>query len=121
MRTGNIEINGVTYPLCFSASILVALEEQGQDISDVLGADKLAVSNLLKLLASMIEAGIKYQRLTGTCDVEPLTYEDVCLLLGPEDFQRVLKAVTETITAGQKRTVEAVEPKDRKNAKATQG
>lgn len=119
MRLGSISINGTEYPLCFSASILVSLEERGEDVSDILKGDNMSLTNIFRLLSQMIEAGVKYKRLTGGCDLEPLTFEEITVLLAPEDFPKVMEAVNNTIASGQKRTVEAAPPKNSKNVGAT--
>lgn len=121
MRLGNITINGTDYPLCFSVSILVGLEERGENVSDILGGKDMTVTRAFHLLADMIDAGIKYKRLTDSCELTAPTFDELTALVGPDEFSDVFKAINGAIADGQKRTVEAEPPKDRKNVKATRG
>lgn len=131
MRTGKVTINGTEYPLCFSTRVLVTLEERGKSegkssdevMAEIMGgADGgISVEKSFWLLAAMIDAGVRYKKLNGGCDVEAPSADDLIDTVDPEDYGSIFAEMAAAVTGGQERTVEAVPPKDRKNGDATPG
>lgn len=131
MRTGKVTINGIEYPLCFSTRVLVTLEERGRAegkssdevMAEIMGGADGGVSVMKSfwLLAAMIDAGVRYQRLNGGCDLTAPTADDLIDTVDPEDYGAIFAAMAAAVTGGQERTVEAKPPKNSKNAGATSG
>lgn len=127
MRCSKIEIDGAVYPLCFSTRVIVALEERGRIegkdapavLAGITGAENVSITEAFWLLAQMIDAGIRYKRLDGVCELEPPGTDELIDRLGPGDLERVFLAINAAVTGGSARNVEAEPPKDRKNTGAT--
>lgn len=133
MRTGKVTINGIEYPLCFSTRVLVTLEERGKSegkssdevMAEIMGGADGGVSVMKSfwLLGAMIDAGVRYQRLNGGCDITAPSADDLIDTVDPEDYGSIFADMAAAVTGGHERTVEAVEPKNSKtkNADATLG
>lgn len=128
-RTGYITINGTQYPMCFSTRVLVALEERGkaegktvdETLQELVGGKEngVSISASFWLLSTMIDAGIRHEKLNGACDLTAPTYDELLDLVSPDEYGTMFTSISDTISGGQERTVEAEAPKDRKNAAAT--
>lgn len=131
MRTGKVTINGIEYPLCFSTRVLVTLEERGRAegkssdevMAEIMGGADGGISVLksMWLLAAMIDAGVRYKRLNGGCEITAPSADDLIDTVDPEDYGPIFADMAAAVTGGQERTVEAVPPKNSKNADATLG
>ena len=131
MRTGKVTINETEYPLCFSTRVLVTLEERGRTegktsdevMAEIMGGAEggISVEKSFWLLAAMIDAGVRYKRLNGGCDLTAPAVDDLIDTVDPEDYGEIFAEMAAAVTGGQERTVEAEPPKDRKNGAATSG
>ena len=107
MRTREFEIAGRVFLLVMNNQVLEGMERQGINLQDI-GSDK-PVSNLLCLLHLMITGGRDYAALTGAGDYPEISAEHLAILTGPEDYGRILEAITEVATG--ERRVDATPPK----------
>lgn len=107
MRTREIDIGGSNYLLVMNNFVLEGMEKQGINLQDI-GSDK-PVSNLLCLLHLMIVGGRDYAALTKAGDYPEISAEHLAILTGPEDYGRILEAITEVATG--ERRVDATPPK----------
>lgn len=122
MRTGKITVNGLDYITCLSTRVLVALEERGGDadkeLARIMKSAKL--SDLFWLLAQMIDAGNRYAKLEGLENPGTLSLDDLMDTMGPDDYDGMTLAMTETVRAGTTPTVEAKPGKgSQKNAETS--
>lgn len=121
MKTTSIEINGKTYPLCFSLRVMRSCTERYRSIekidSAIASEDKLQnVYESVWIIAEMMKAGERYAKLNGLDAPEALS-EDVLLdIFDVRDTALLVEKIQETILAGKAAEVEA-EPE--KNAEAT--
>ena len=122
MRTGKITVNGLDYITCLSTRVLVALEGRGggadKELAPIVGSANL--SDLFWLLAQMIDAGNRYAKLEGLENPGTLSLDDLLDTMGPDDYEGMTTAMTETVRAGTTPTVEAKPGKgSQKNAETS--
>lgn len=121
MRTGEIEIGGVQYPLCFSLRVAQCCAERYGAMDAVAGAiagaaesgDTMGVlTECLWLLGEMLAAGRRYSALTGVETPEPPAGDALFDLWGLDDISMLRGKVFGTLAAGSRREVEAAPPKN---------
>lgn len=122
MRTAEFVLNGQSHLLCFSARMVRECTERYGDVANIdaaLSGDGVKpFDEAIWLLSSMMAAGDRYAKLMGIDNPPPLSVDGLLDLCDLQDFANLRGKIAETITSGQKTTVE-VEPG--KNAEATQG
>jgi hypothetical protein len=114
MKISYINLLGKDYPLCFSLSATEKLTEEFGSMEQMQSAIKdSSVKSICTILDVLLEAGQKYCKVAGIDCPPPLPCRagDVIDLSDPE----AVTAIFHAISAGNERTVEAVE----KNAVAT--
>ena len=121
-RITYIKIAGKQYPLNFSTRAAKKVAEKYGDITE-LGAmfqqDKVVdmLDEFVWLLSILIAEGAAYERIVnGNDSVQPLSYEDLEVVLGLSDIQDLQADIMCAVSAGRKTTIE-VEPE--KNEKTT--
>ena len=121
-RIVEFELVGKTYPLNFSVKVARQLDEEFggfEKLGEVMleGTGK-GLTAACALLHQMMEQGAAYQKLTKGKEIEIPNQEDLEVLIGLPDYNRVQEAVLSAAGIGSQPTVE-VEP-DEKNGKTTQ-
>ena len=115
---------GVERPLCLSTRVVCACGDRYGGLDGLFGVirgDNIShkLDAVTWLLAQMMDAGARYQRLMGAGDVPaPISQDDLLDMYGVDDIAPLVKAVYDTVASDQHRAVEADPPK---NAQATQG
>lgn len=121
MRKGEVEIAGVTYPLCFSLRVAQCCAERYGAMDAVADAitgaaasgDAMGVlTECLWLMGRMLEAGRRYGALTGAETPLPPAEADLFDLWGVDDIAMLQGKVFGTMAAGSRREVEALPPKN---------
>lgn len=120
MRTAKITIDGVEHTLCFSGRAMRACTERYGDISKINEAlnvksekDQVkAMDEAVWLLAIMMDAGARYEKLQGRETPAPLSYDDLYDLVDVPDLSSMRSKVIETINLGKAATIEALPGKD---------
>ena len=123
MRTGQVEVNGKTYLLCFSARVVRAcakrygnLEKLGDALT--VGTEVEVMDENFWLLAEMMAAGAKYAKEEKIENPEPLDLDRLYDLLDLNDILRMQEILMATIAKGNEREVET-EPEKGKNVETT--
>lgn len=120
MIVKQIVVGGKSYPVCFSARVLLALEVRGgdadQELSRILTSRKL--EDMFWLLHQMVDAGRRWADLEGEDHPGPLSLDALVDSMAVDELGSLFSAVTGTIAEDSKPTVEAVPGK---NAEATPG
>ena len=122
MRTARITLAGKEYPMCFSARVVRACSERYggiEHLDEKMNGDAVqSLDEAIWLLSQMMDAGVRYAKINGDESAEAPTADDLYDLFGMDDFAGLKDKIAETITNGNKTTVEAEAPK---NGKATPG
>lgn len=123
MRTATIHLAGKDRLLCFSTRVVRNCTERYGGIEHIGAAlsteDTVkALDESMWLLSQMLEAGARYARMNGMDNPEPLDADGLYDCCDISDFAGLRGKIIETISNGQKATVEAEAPK---NAGAAQG
>lgn len=109
MRTKEVEIAGETCMLTMSNKVLSDMEAAGIKLTD-LQAGSLGITDVFRLLASMIRAGARYAKKHLNRDYPVLSLDDLLEETGPEDYNMILETLSE-VMAG-KRAVDVLPPKN---------
>lgn len=112
IRTSKITLSGNTYLLVMTNRVLSRLEEMGISLEKL--GENMPITNTMKLLQLMIDAGARYAAREHLGEYPTITLEDLMDITGPEDYEPIQAAIAGCINAG--RTVDAVPAK---NAAAT--
>ena len=115
-------VNGIDYPLCMTVSVAEAFESRYGEIAKLTTAysGKSRVQTFKELiwqLARLIEGGCSYAALTSNSDLEPLSEEELGILIPLSRANEIAGLVVNSVADGFRREVET-EP-DRKNGNAT--
>ncbi len=123
MRQISVEINGVSYPLCYSVRVIKAgverygsMEAMSAAIFSADGAQSL--DERLWLLSQEMAAGARYAALSGLDAPEPLSVDDILDSAPGMQLGELLAAAINAVAAGSDTSIEAEPPKG-KNAGAT--
>lgn len=106
MRTGKIEIGGKPYIICFSSRVAVALEEKFGSIENAFSST--LTSDLMWMLATMIDAGDRYAKLEGIENTGKLTMDEILDKTGPEDYNKIFSFVLDAVKKGGETEIETV-------------
>ena len=117
MRIEKIKIDGEEYPVCYSAGVLQQMEER-------FGIDNpfnfKTTRDSIWVLHIMLKAAAGYYKLKGMDYKEPPTEEELATLMGPDDFNEMYLAISQTIKNGSTTKVQVEnEDDDSKNVTAT--
>lgn len=118
MRTGSVNLQGQTFPICLSTRVVMALEEKGLTLETVFQDESKQLTNVFFLLSKMLEAGYNWQRLNGEEPKKPPTLDDIIDTVGVDDYEPIINSIAETLH-GSQRNVEA-RPAKKKGVNATQ-
>ena len=121
MRTARLTLNGQDHLLCFSTRVVRSCTERYGDVANIdeaLSGDGVKpLDESIWLLAEMMAAGDRYAKMMGLDNPPPLTADDLLDACDLNDFIGLKRKIAETITSGQRTTVEVT---PQKNAEATQ-
>ena len=109
MRTGKFEFCGKTYLLVFSARVNTALEAEGISMSE-LEKGGMPVTNLMRLLYHMIDAGARYAKLSGIENPGTVSYDDLLDGMDLADMEKIPQMLAQVVSGERK--VEAEPPKN---------
>lgn len=117
MRIEKIKIDGEEYPVCYSAGVLQQMEERfGTDTP----FNFKTTRDSIWVLHIMLKAAAGYYKLKGMDYKEPPTEEELAILMGPDDFNEMYLAISQTIKNGSTTKVQVEnEDDDSKNVTAT--
>lgn len=121
MKMAEINLSGVTYPLCYSALVMMHIEDRGETVADAI--DKIvagSVNEKMFLLSEMLEAAYLYNTHIGVDSNKPPTGDFLPMVVGLEDFEAVNTAILKAITAGRTPTVEVEQAKKEEGATQAQ-
>ena len=121
MRIHPINLNGKTYLVTFSARVMLALEERGDDagteLDRILTEGKL--SDMFWLLSQMLDAGRRYAMSEELGDIpDPISLDQLLDTTDLADYQSLSAQVAQVIKADSTPSVESISAK---NAEATPG
>ena len=119
MRIHPVNLNGKTYLVTFSARVMLALEERGDDagteLDRILTEGKL--SDMFWLLSQMLDAGRRYAMSEELGDIpDPISLDQLLDTTDLADYQSLSAQVTQVIKAD---STPSVESSPAKNAEAT--
>lgn len=114
MRTAEISIGGKTCLIVMNNRVLSRMEESGLSLEHIGEGKK--VTNIMNLLAYMIEAGSRYAAREGLGEYPALTLEELLDLTDTEDYAAIQEAIAACV-AGD-RTVDSIPPKKAEAAPA---
>lgn len=119
MRIHPVNLNGKTYLVTFSARVMLALEERGDDagaeLDRILTEGKL--SDMFWLLSQMLDAGRRYAMSEELGDIpDPISLDQLLDTTDLADYQSLSAQVTQVIKADSTPSVESIPAK---NAEAT--
>lgn len=121
MRTAEITLNGVKYPMCFSLRVVRACNERYGGIENIEsalrdgGAGK-TMDEAIWLLHALIDGGVRHARASGEDAPDAPELDEMLDICGVSDFAGLKDRIMETMTAGSAPAV-AVEAES-KNAEA---
>lgn len=123
MRTAEITLNGVKYPMCFSMRVVRACNERYGGIENIESALKdggvaKTMDEAIWLLHTMIDGGVRYERVAGNDSPDAPTLDDMYDICGLEDFSSLREKISATIVGGS--TPSVTVESGLKNAEATQ-
>ena len=104
MRTAEITLNGVKYPMCFSMRVVRACNERYGGIENIESALK--------------DGGVRYERAAGNDAPDAPSLDDMYDICGLEDFSSLREKISATIVGGS--TPSVTVESGSKNAEATQ-
>lgn len=113
MRTKEVEIDGTTYLLTFSNSVLADMEEKGIKLSQI--SEDGSVSIMLKMLTLMINAGSEYAALKNLGEYPRIDEHHLGLVTDPVGIIELRDAMVDVMVGTT--NVKAEPPK---NASTTQ-
>ena len=119
MRIHPVNLNGKTYLVTFSARVMLALEERGDDagteLDRILTEGKL--SDMFWLLSQMLDAGRRYAMSEELGDIpDPISLDQLLDTTDLDDYQSLSAQVTQVIKVDSTPSVESIPAK---NAEAT--
>ena len=124
-RITEIELAGTSYPLNFSTRAAELFDERYGGLENIGSAISgsttgKTIKEVRWMLATLIGQGAAYRRIVDKVENPPcLTEEELAVVMGIQDIQKLKTTLLAAMSAGSEPTVE-VEP-DKKNADATQG
>ncbi len=123
MRTATIHIDGIDYPLCFSARVMKDCTDRHGEfgkIDEVLtkGTQSDVLDEALWLLSRLMDAGARYADRNGIEHPKALSQEDLYDLCHVSEVGKIRGKIAEAIRNGNETNVEVTPAKNRK---ATQG
>lgn len=123
MRLEKIELDGVSYPLCYSVRVLMRIQEEygGMDaFTQALFPENImeSLEDRIWLLAEEMKAGARYAQRQGETPPEPLTAAEIMDIVSGLDVSELMNTAITVINSSSERSIDAA-PK--KNAEATQG
>lgn len=104
MKTATIEIGGVEYLAVFNNRVLTNMENAGIRMEDL--QKEKPITNILKMLAFMIDAGNRYAAANKIGDYPSIDFDTLIDCTDQNDYNRFLETITACI-AGE-RQVEAI-------------
>ena len=104
MKTAKIEIGGVEYLAIFNNRVLTSMEDAGIKIED-LQKDK-PITNILKMLLFMINAGSRYAAATKNGSYPEIDFDNLLDITDQDDYPRFLDTISACM-AGE-RQVDAI-------------
>lgn len=110
MKIGTIEINGTSYPLCFSARVMARCNKHYGSLDNIAtalsGKDPIKVlDETFWILSEMSEAGSKYAAFQGNQAPEPLTTDFLYDFCGMDDLQGLQAGLMATIYGDMSREI----------------
>ena len=123
MRTAEITLNGVKYPMCFSMRVVRACNDRYGGIENIESALKdggvaKTMDEAIWLLHTMIDGGVRYERAAGNDAPDAPSLDDMYDICGLEDFSSLREKISATIVGGS--TPSVTVESGSKNAEATQ-
>lgn len=94
MRTGNIRINQIDYPVTFSIGTQIAMEEQHIEIKDALKG----VSSTMHLLYEMMRSGHKWAIKNGQSAPEVPDFDDMIESIDTDDLVEIMTELVAVMT-----------------------
>ncbi|MBQ8130164.1 MAG: hypothetical protein IJV64_08180 [Oscillospiraceae bacterium] len=107
MRIEKIKIADKDYPIVYSTLIEMELEDEGTSVQQLFTNAERPIHALLHLLEKMIRASKEYYDLLGKDHPGTLTERQLAILLGGDDYDDILAAVTNVLQG--RREVEAAD------------
>lgn len=122
MKTAKIKIDNKDYTLCFSARVMRACVDKFGDLNKFdksLMSENIgeALDTSIWMLAVMMDAGARYDRMNGLRDNKAPTMDELYDLVDTTDLAEMKTKIAETITGNIKADIET-EPE--KNAETSQ-
>lgn len=115
-RTATFTLNGVDYPLCYSTRVICETEDRYEDKSAFFEALNSKTSVRVWFLALLMQGGAAYAKQQGLESPVPLTEDEIMDMTSYEDQSAIITALTEAISAGSRRKVEAKPTSKKANA-----
>lgn len=123
MKTGKITINGTEHTLAFTVRAAAACEERFgglKNLSDALTNGDRAISNIVWMLATMIDCGRRYMIANGEDAPDAPSEDDLLDTMSLDEIRASVTSIMTTVAGGKETKVNAVPPKSaKKNVKAT--
>ena len=104
MKTAKIEIGGVEYLALFNNRVLINMENEGIKIEDL--QKNKPVTNILKMLAYMIDAGSRYAAASKIGDYPAIDFDTLIDCTDQTDYPRFVEIISACM-AGE-RQVDAI-------------
>lgn len=108
MRTGKFNFYGKDYLITFSARVQYALEAEGISL-EALQESKTPVTEVVKMLSYMIDAGDRYAKMNGIENPGVVSFDTLLDGLDLPDIQKIPPLLASVIQGERK--VEAEPPK----------
>ena len=123
MKTSKIRIDGKEYTMCFSARVMRACVDRFGDLNKFdksLMSENIgeALDTAIWMLATMMDAGARYDKLCGAGSGTAPTKDELYDLVDTTDLNEMKNKIAETITGNVKPDIETV---TEKNAETSQG
>lgn len=109
MRTGKFSFYGKDYLITFSARVQYALEAEGISLEQ-LQESKMPVTQVVKMLSYMIDAGDRYAKMNGIENPGTISFDELLDGLDMPDISEIPKILAAVISG--ERNVEAEPPKN---------
>lgn len=115
MKLHSVTLNGKTYYVCFSARVMLALEERGgtagEELDRILASEKL--QDTFWLLTKMLDAGRRYAMTEELETIpDPISMDQLLDSTDLLDYQSLTAQITQTIKDDSTPTVEAIPAKN---------
>jgi len=114
--TATFTLNGVEYPLCYSTRVICETEGRYEDKSAFLEDLSNKTSTRVWFLALLMQGGAAYAKQQGLESPVPLSEDEIMDMTTYEDQSAIITAITEAISAGSRRKVEAKPTSKKANA-----